>query len=266
MSVARSSGRGRRAPARRGRPGPARAGRRPGARPSGRRRPAGRGRRSARAAGSSSRTFRNRSRKPASSTTASSASAWLARYCDLLGRRRVVDADTAWPAGTARAASSQWNSGRLRIISRTRSPGCDAHGAGRPAAARATRSAYSRSVHSSHAPVVARAWPAAPRGRGGPRRSPGSACARSGRPPTAWISSPDPTGGRRHRRSPACARSHHSGPLGEVGARVPAARLDPSVKSPDTSRTAHRGSGAAMPTAVIVDAIRTAARASATAG
>ena len=43
--------------------------------------------------GSSSRTFRNRSRKPSSSTTATLAPQWPARYCDLFGCRRVVDRD-----------------------------------------------------------------------------------------------------------------------------------------------------------------------------
>ena len=49
------------------------------------------------AAGSSSRTLRSRSRKPASSTIATSAPAWLARYWISSGRRRVVDADRRRP-------------------------------------------------------------------------------------------------------------------------------------------------------------------------
>ena len=51
------------------------------------------------------------------------------------------------------AASNQWKSGRLRIISRMRWPGSSPL-CRRPAAARATRSAYSDAVHSSHAPGV----------------------------------------------------------------------------------------------------------------
>ena len=110
------------------------------------------------------------------------------------------------------AASNQWKSGRLRIMSRTRWPGCTPC-ACRPAAARATRSAYSEAVHSSHAPGVS------PRMARSITRSGWASTVSRKRdgavwPATvAWISSAGTQTGLVVVivATPTCARTHHSG-------------------------------------------------------
>ena len=146
---------------------------------------------------------------------------------DLLGRRRVVDADRRGPQELGAPTSSQWKSGRLRIISSTTLTRLDARGgAGRPRRwPRGARS--SLNVHSFQVPG---------RSRRIDRRATTSRCAatvfRNSRgavcPATASvISSIEAV---RHRRSPSVTGARRSLARPQVGLPGPwRYRLDPRV-------------------------------------